>query len=474
MLFPTTVFAIFFLFVLTGGWFLVRRRTLWSLFMLVASYVFYGWWDWRFLSLIIFCTLMNHAAAVLLSRCCTHASRKTVLLLTLVADLGILGFFKYYRFFVMSGYTLCNQFGLSCSLPLFEIVLPVGISFFTFKAMSYVVDVYRRDIEPAESVLTFATYLAFFPQLVAGPIVRASVFLPQIGHQENTETVDSGHAATLILGGLFKKVVLANMLAGMLVDPLFGSPEDFGSVDVLMGIYGYAAQIYCDFSAYSDIAIGTALLLGIHFPANFDAPYSAGSFREFWKRWHISLSTWLRDYLYIPLGGSRRGNWKTQRNLIITFLLGGLWHGANWRFAVWGALHGVYLVLEKVFQRWVPVYAGTNRVWRGFLKAGSVFLVFHGICLSWVFFRAETFGDAWTLLGRLGAWKSPQLLSLFTLLLLLAGFCAQLGDGNRLEPVWRWFNRQNFLLQGVLAALILTVILGLGPQGVAPFIYFQF
>jgi len=475
MLFPTTVFAVFFLFVFSGGWLLIRHRRLWALFMLAASYVFYGWWNWRFLGLIVFCTLVNHAAALLLARFPGRVSRGWVLAVAVAVNLGVLGFFKYYRFFVLSAYALCGHLGISCSLPLLEIVLPVGISFFTFQAMSYVIDVYRREIPPAESVLDFATYLAFFPQLVAGPIVRASVFLPQIRRPENSGFVDTGRAATLILTGLFKKVVLANLLAGRLVDPVFGYPEDYGAVDVLLGVYGYAAQIYCDFSAYSDIAIGVALLLGIRFPANFNAPYFATSFREFWQRWHISLSTWLRDYLYIPLGGSRGGRWCTPRNLLLTFLLGGLWHGAQWRFVAWGALHGVYLVVERALAGWLPVrVAPRGRLAARALHLGAVLLVFHGVCLSWFFFRAETFADAWMLIGNLGTWKPPVLPGVGTLVLLAAGFAVQLTDGDRLEPVWHWFNRRSFLLQGLIAAFIITLVLGLGPQGVAPFIYFQF
>lgn len=474
MLFPTTVFAVFFLIVFLGGGLLNHHRRLWTLFMLAASYVFYGWWKWRFLSLIIVCTILNHATALLLHRFKSDNARKTMMLLAVVADLGVLGFFKYYQFFVMSAYAFCGRFGIPCSLPLLEVVLPVGISFFTFQAMSYVLDVYRRDIAPAESFLDFATYLAFFPQLVAGPIVRASVFLPQIRNPQQAGTVDAGQAVTLILGGLFKKIVLANMLSVMLVDPVFAYPESVGTVDVLLGVYGYAAQIYCDFSAYSDIAIGVALLLGIQFPANFNAPYTAGSFREFWQRWHISLSTWLRDYLYIPLGGSRRGKWMTRRNLLITFLLGGLWHGAQWRFVAWGALHGGYLIAEQVFRRWVPSYEGSSRFCRCILKAVSVLIVFHGVCLSWVFFRSETFEDAWTLLGNLFRWRTSDLLSASALALLIVSFAVQAFDGDRLKTVWRWYNRQSFLLQGLLAAFILTLILGLGPQGVAPFIYFQF
>jgi alginate O-acetyltransferase complex protein AlgI len=232
--------------------------------------------------------------------------------------------------------------------------------------------------------------------------------------------------------------------------------------------------IYCDFSAYSDIAIGVALLLGIRFPANFNAPYRAETFQDFWRRWHISLSTWLRDYLYIPLGGSRAGTWKTQRNLAITFLLGGLWHGAQWRFVMWGALHGGYLIVERAASLWLPAYTGNSRLVRRLIRFGKVMLVFHGVCLSWVFFRAETFEDAWLLLGKLGDWSTPRHLSIPTLVVLAAGFAVQAFDGDRLAPVGRWFNRQSFLLQGLLAALIITIILGLGPQGVAPFIYFQF
>ncbi|HAS84330.1 MAG TPA: MBOAT family protein [Verrucomicrobia bacterium] len=474
MLFPTTVFAIFFLVVFTGGWLLIRQRQWWSLFMLLASYIFYGWWDWRFLGLIVFCTVFNHAAALLLVRHPVPAVHRVILWVTVAINLGLLGFFKYYRFFVMSAYSACGQLGIDCSLPFLEIVLPVGISFFTFQAMSYVIDVYRKDIPPADNVIDFATYLAFFPQLVAGPIVRASDFLPQIRRPVDMGRVDTGAAAVLILGGFFKKVVLANMLAKTLVDPVFAYPEDYGALDVLLGVYGYAAQIYCDFSAYSDIAIGAALLLGIRFPANFNAPYVAGSFRDFWRRWHISLSSWLRDYLYIPLGGSRAGNWVTHRNLMLTFLLGGLWHGANWRFVVWGALHGSYLVAERQLGRWLPAYTGSNRLLRALLRMGSILVVFHGVCLSWIFFRAETFADAWQLIVNLADWRPSELASVSAVVLLLGGLAAQVLDGDRMVPAARWFNRQHVVVQGLLAALILTVILGLGPQGVAPFIYFQF
>ncbi len=476
MLFPTTVFAVFFLCVFTGSWLLCKRPTLWKLYLLACSYVFYGWWDWRFLSLIIACSLVNHAAALGMARCATSRSRRLLLVLALVFDLGVLGFFKYYSFFVLSAYTAMHRLGLSCSLPLLDVILPVGISFFTFQAMSYVIDVYRKEIEPAESTLAFSTYLAFFPQLVAGPIVRARVLLPQLTGGVRRHQIDAGRASTLILTGLFKKVVIANALAQRLVDPVFEDPSAFAAPDILLGVYGYAVQIYCDFSAYSDIAIGVALLLGIRFPVNFDAPYLASSFRGFWQRWHISLSTWLRDYLYIPLGGSRCSRLRGYRNLLITFLLGGLWHGAQWRFVAWGALHGVYLAGERALRTVVPGWG--TRADRGVLQtagrlAGGV-VVFHLVCLSWVFFRSESFGDAWILLGRLGEWRPATLWTVPVLGVLIVGFAAQGLDGRRMAPVWNWLNRQSFLLHGGLVALILTIILGLGPRGVAPFIYFQF
>ncbi|MBT3193153.1 MAG: MBOAT family protein [Verrucomicrobia bacterium] len=477
MLFPTTVFAVFFLCVFSGSWLLAERKTLWKCYLLICSYVFYGWWDWRFLSLIVLCSLVNHAAAIGLSRVMRTRSRRSILTAAILCNLGVLGFFKYYKFFVLSAYATLHQVGLSCSLPLLDVVLPVGISFFTFQAMSYVIDVYRKDTEPAQSLLEFSTYLAFFPQLVAGPIVRARVLLPQLAGGLDRRHIDAGRASSLILAGLFKKTVVANTLSQCLVDPVFEDPSAFAGPDVLLGVYGYAVQIYCDFSAYSDIAIGVALLLGIRFPANFNAPYFACSFRTFWQRWHISLSTWLRDYLYIPLGGSRGASFRVSRNLMLTFLLGGLWHGAQWRFVAWGALHGFYLLGERMLTR-VGVGAPSPRVGGrrpGWVGRGIAWvIVFHLICLSWVFFRAENFADAWLLLGRFGDWKSATLWTIPTVGMLLVGFAAQALDGTRMAPVWNWLNRQSFLLHGGIVAIILTIILGLGPQGVAPFIYFQF
>jgi len=472
MLFPTTVFAVFFLCVFTGSWLLAKHRFLWKFYLLACSYIFYGWWNWRFLFLIAGCSVMNHLLALGITKTSNSNKKRLLLAFALLFDLGILGFFKYYGFFVMSAYTVLLNLNLSCSLPLLDVVLPVGISFFTFQAMSYVIDVYRGEISAAKSLLDFSTYLAFFPQLVAGPIVRASVLLPQFSEDVRRRNIDAGRASVLILAGLFKKVVVANSIAQTIVDPVFEAPSAYAAPDILLGVYGYAIQIYCDFSAYSDIAIGVALLLGFRFPINFNAPYFASSFRGFWQRWHISLSTWLRDYLYIPLGGSRCRPWRIYRNLFITFLLGGLWHGAQWRFVAWGALHGSYLVVERLLAHWVklPKHWVVGRIMR--LISGVI--VFHFVCLAWVFFRVPSFGDAWILLGQLGEWSAGTLWAFPAFFMLVIGFSMQWMDGRRMEPVWNWLNRQSFLLHGAIVAFILTIILGFGPKGIAPFIYFQF
>jgi D-alanyl-lipoteichoic acid acyltransferase DltB (MBOAT superfamily) len=345
VIFPTIEFAAFFLVVMALSWSLMPVPRYWKPFILLASYAFYGYTDARFVLLIITSTLLNQAAAVAIAR--RHDRR--ILIAAVVADLGLLGWFKYYGFFALSVDRMLTGIGLPASLPLLQVALPIGISFFTFQALSYVIDVWRGEIRPARLV-DFAVYEAFFPHLVAGPIVRASEFLPQLAGPRDPRAVPVTRAVFLIAGGLVKKVVLADLIATRLVDPVFDTPGQRSSVEVLVAIYGYAVQIYCDFSAYSDIAIGVALLLGFRFPDNFDRPYSATSLREFWRRWHMSLSRWLRDYVYVPLGGNRRGRRRTEVNLLMTMVLGGLWHGAAWTFVCWGLLHGLGLAAERAFE----------------------------------------------------------------------------------------------------------------------------
>ncbi|MBI2438798.1 MAG: MBOAT family protein [Lentisphaerae bacterium] len=451
--------------------------TLWKPFILAASYFFYGWWDWRFLGLIIACTVTSHAACLGMARYDAYPRiRRLALILALLVNLGILGFFKYYGFFTVSIYQICAQFQIPCSLPLLDIVLPVGISFFTFQAVSYVMDVYRREMAPAKHLLDFAVYLAFFPQLVAGPIVRAKDLLPQVVQLPTRGSIlDTGRAMALILTGLFKKMVIANYLASHIADPVFAHPSAYGGWDVLIAVYGYAMQIYCDFSAYSDIAIGLGLLLGFDIMINFNAPYFATSIQSFWRRWHISLSTFLRDYLYIPLGGSRCSEPAVYRNLMITFLLGGLWHGAGWTFIIWGALHGVYLSMERVTRRLLgraDVSAKRpSSFWGDTMRRVWVFQL---ICFSWIFFRSETFHDALIMLSRFGHWTAPDLVTFPVILAMGIGFALQFLDGSRAQGLWNLLLKTPPVAQGLIAAIALLVIQLLGPEGMAPFIYFQF
>ncbi|KQC39742.1 MULTISPECIES: MBOAT family protein [unclassified Frankia] len=347
MIFPTIEFAAFFVVVMTLSWLLMPRPALWKPFILAASYFFYGFADARFVLLIVASTLINQAAA----RAIHRFRDRRILAAAIACDLGLLGWFKYYGFFALSVDRALADVGLPAPLPLLQVALPIGISFFTFQALSYVIDVHRGINAPAP-LLDFAVYEAFFPHLVAGPIVRASEFLPQLATPRDPARVPTTRAAFLILGGLIKKVVLADVLASRLVDPVFDAPGQHSSAEILAAVYGYAVQIYCDFSAYSDIAIGIALLLGFRFPDNFDRPYASRSLQEFWRRWHMTLSRWLRDYVYLPLGGSRRGRRRTYLNLMITMTLGGLWHGASWTFVLWGALHGAALVTERRLRIW--------------------------------------------------------------------------------------------------------------------------
>jgi D-alanyl-lipoteichoic acid acyltransferase DltB (MBOAT superfamily) len=336
MLFPTIEFAIFFPVVLVVSWALMSRQPLWKPFIVVASYVFYAAADPRFCLLLAGITLGNQLAARLIAASEDERRRKWICGLAVAGDLLVLGVFKYYGFFAADVGDALDSIALGLPLPLLTIALPIGISFYTFQAITYVVDVKRGDAEPA-SLIDAAIYLSFFPHLVAGPIVRASEFLPQLKAPRDPTRVAVGAGLALIGLGLIKKVLLADTLARELVDPVFGAPEAYAAPDALLAVYGYAAQIYCDFSGYTDIAIGLALLLGFVFPQNFNNPYRATGFRDFWRRWHMTLSRFLRDYLYIPLGGSRGSRLFTYRNLMITMALGGLWHGAAWTFVLWGA-----------------------------------------------------------------------------------------------------------------------------------------
>jgi alginate O-acetyltransferase complex protein AlgI len=474
VLFPTVDFAIFFVIVLTGSWLLMPHRLRWKLFVLAASYVFYGWWNPRFTLLLAGVTVLNHLAATAVARLRSDRAQRLVVGLCVVADLGILAYFKYYGFFVSSVANALSSVGIQVGLPLLQIVLPVGVSFFTFQAISYVVDVRRGDTD-AVPLLDLAVYLAFFPQLVAGPIVRAAELVPQLRRRRDPRSVDAARGFWLIGAGLVKKVVVANLLATELVDRVFANPGRFSAVEVLLAVYGYAVQIYADFSGYTDIAIGVALLLGFSFPDNFDRPYSAVTIQDFWRRWHMTLSRWLRDYLYIPLGGSRGSERATERNILLTMLLGGLWHGAAWTFVLWGAIHGVWQVLERrgLIYGGVAPTGRRQRLLRGLIT-------FHVVCLAWVFFRAESFTSALAMLGRLvTGWTSapgldPSVPWIWLPLAIAVPLAVQLVPGDVGDRLTALFSRRGVLVQGVALAALLLVVETLGPVGVAPFIYFQF
>ncbi len=472
MLFPTATFAIFFLIVMPLSWLAMPRVHRWRPFILVASYVFYSWWDWRFVFLLAGCTLWNQLLAVRIHRAVVPSQRKALLWLALAGNLAVLGYFKYYDFFVSSSDNLLSLVGLAVPLELKSIVLPVGISFYTFMAISYVVDTYRGDLVPT-TLEKFAVYLSFFPHLVAGPIVRPGELIPQFDTPRDPRRVDTSRAFYLIATGLFKKVVIANFLAANIVDEVFGAPARHSSLEILIAIYAYAVQIYADFSGYTDIAIGIALLLGFSFPQNFDSPYAARSIQDFWRRWHMTLSRWLRDYLYIPLGGSRGGTLLTYRNLMLTMLLGGLWHGAGWTFVVWGGIHGSALVAERWWKGRPGYVTRPDTVRRRVLER---FVTFQIVCLAWVFFRADSFGTAWQLItGLFGGWGRASPLVTGGVLLAIA-----VGIGSQYLPA-RWpilimerFGRLPAAGQAIVLALALMLTNAMGPEGVAPFIYFRF
>jgi D-alanyl-lipoteichoic acid acyltransferase DltB (MBOAT superfamily) len=468
MIFPTLQFAIFFGLVLPLSWALMPHPRLWKPFMIAASYVFYGSADAHFVLLLAGCTAWNQVLAILIARAGRgERVRSWLLALAIAGDLGLLGWFKYYGFFAGSLAAFTARLGLPAPLPLLQVVLPLGISFFTFQAMSYVIDVRRGQCPPART-LDFALYLSFFPHLIAGPIVRASELIPQFASPRDPQRIEAARAFGLICGGLLKKVLIADLLATRLVDPVFGAPLLHSRLDVLAAIYGYAVQIYCDFSAYSDMAIGLALLLGFQFPPNFNRPYTAVTLRDFWRRWHMSLSRWLRDYLYIGLGGNRRGHVRTYLNLLATMLLGGLWHGAAWRFVLWGGMHGAGLAVE----RWWDERRGTIVVRRPWLRW---LLTFHLVCLAWVFFRADGLATVGELAGRLVATGGATTLSTTVLLAIAAGLVWQFLPPQPAVRARALFARLGPVPQGVaLGAVLVVTSAVVSGQGVAPFIYYRF
>ncbi|MGH2839306.1 MAG: MBOAT family O-acyltransferase [Solirubrobacteraceae bacterium] len=463
MVFPTVEFAIFFPLVLAVSWALMSRPRIWKPFMLGASYVFYSAANPKFCLLLGGITVGNQCAAKLIHRSDDERYRKRVMIVAVALTLLTLGVFKYYGFFAQEFNEVLDGFGLGLPIPLAAIALPVGISFIVFQAISYTVDVKRRTIEPT-STLDLGLYLSFFSHLVAGPIVRAREFLPQLATPRDPRNVAVGAGVFLIVVGLIKKVAVADTLAREVVDPVFSVPQAFSAPDVILASYGFAVQIFCDFSGYTDIAIGTALLLGFVFPQNFDSPYRAASFREFWRRWHITLSRFLRDFLYIPLGGNRGGKWRTARNLMITMVLGGLWHGAAWGFVLWGTIHGAALTIEHFFRGKVRMPR-----WLG------VFIVFHIVVLAWIPFRAPDLNLAGDFASRLVEPGPATLWSVPVVGLIVIMLAIQLLPPRPLDAMRVRIERLSPVALGSgLAVVIAIVAATVSSQGVPPFIYFQF
>jgi alginate O-acetyltransferase complex protein AlgI len=472
VLFPTATFAIFFIVVLPLSWLLMPSGARWRAFIVLASFVFYAGWDWRFCFLLAFSILWNHVFAGAIAARDDPRTRKWLLAAALAGNLGLLGYFKYYGFFVTSTNNLFALAGIDLPLEVRSIVLPVGISFYTFMAISYLVEVYRGDFRPV-GFGKFAAYLSFFPHLVAGPIVRPGELIPQLETPRDPRYVDTSRAFFLIGTGLFMKVVIANHLAANIVDPVYGAPNQHSSLEVLVATYGYAVQIYADFFGYTNMAIGFALLLGFQFPQNFDAPYAAVSIQDFWRRWHMTLSRWLRDYVYIPLGGNRGGRLLTYRNLMLTMLLGGLWHGAGWTFVVWGGIHGVALSVERWWRERPGRTEHPSTAWR---RTWQRLLTFHVVCFAWIFFRADSFSDAWDVLVRLvTAWGEPSpLVSAGVLAAIAVGIGSQYLPRRLPLALMARFSRMPVPAQAAILSVGLLVTHAMGPEGVAPFIYFQF
>jgi alginate O-acetyltransferase complex protein AlgI len=468
MLFPTLTFGWFFLVVFVLAWSLQRSNEWRKIMLLAASWIFYGAWDWRFVALLIASGVLNWLAAkFILMSGDNEKRRKLWLVIGVVINLAILGFFKYYGFFMEQFEALLRGFGWERDLAIMQVVLPVGISFFTFQGMSYLIDIYRRQTEPA-GLLDMTLLMSFFPHLVAGPIVRASHLIPQFKESPRITRGMAAMGVLLIVWGLFKKTVIASELATGFVDPVFFDPSAHTSTDLIFAAYGYAVQIYCDFSAYSDMAVGLAALLGYRFPHNFNQPYRASSLQDFWRRWHISLSSWLRDYLYISLGGSRHGLARLCLALMTTMLLGGLWHGASWNFVIWGALHGGVLAIERLWREFKPKGMPNLPSFLG------IIITFHIFTLGWIFFRSATFADAIAFIGGIGAGGATTLLTPLALGLIVIGMALHALPPDGIQRVGVRVRRMPAVLVGLGVGAAILIVDAMRPEGVAPFIYYQF
>jgi alginate O-acetyltransferase complex protein AlgI len=495
MLFTRSVFWIFFFFALAGYSLVYPRMSLRNAYLFFISLLFYYLSGGYFFFLLIFSTITDFFLGKAIFQSETRFRRKLFLSFSVLINLGLLSYFKYAYFITESINSLAGtNLGVFDFLALWanqltgssfnvdRIILPVGISFYTFQTISYTVDVYRGKLEPVRNIVDFGFYVSFFPQLVAGPIVRAAEFVPQLYRKYHVLWREVWHAVFLIINGLIKKLVIADYISINYVDRVFDNPLAYSGFENLMAVYGYSLQIYCDFSGYTDIAIGLALLLGFRLPINFNSPYKAHSISDFWRRWHISLSSWLRDYLYIPLGGSRKGPLRTMVNLLLTMLIGGLWHGASIRFVVWGGLHGLGLVVQKIWSNWMVRFR-TKRNKGTFGRVSRIFsflLTFHFVSFSWIFFRSGDFESAGQMIEQIFVHFSldnigPMIHAYSGIFgLMIAGMLLHWLPDRIKEWYRGGFIRMHLALKLILIVLAVLLIYQFRTAGIQPFIYFQF
>jgi D-alanyl-lipoteichoic acid acyltransferase DltB (MBOAT superfamily) len=484
--FTSAAFWIFFLLVLAGYSLVYKKLLIRNLYLFLISLFFYYKAGGLFLFILIFVTVMDYACGFLIYKSKRPAGRLFFVLLSIISNLGLLGYFKYTGFIIS---TINELFGtdfrvydllsaasnsiLGTSFNISYIILPVGISFFTFQSLSYTIDVYRKKMEPVRNIIDFGFYVSFFPHLVAGPIVRASVFIPQIYKEFRLSRPEFSHALYMISKGLIKKIIISNFIALNLVDRVFDAPSIYSGFENLLAIYGYGLQIYCDFSGYTDIAIGVALILGFRLPVNFNSPYKATSISDFWKRWHISLSQWLRDYLYISLGGNKKGKIRTYFNLMVTMLLGGLWHGASLKFIIWGGLHGIGLVINKIWNVLFNSQAKASRF-------VSVFITFQFVNFCWIFFRAPDINSVGLMLKQIFSSFSPgsymTVLPAYSsaLLLMSVAYIIHLLPERIKESYRGAFIRTPLFAQLMVIMVVAILLFQMRTTEVIPFIYFRF
>lgn len=466
MLFNSLEFIVFLLAVLILNHLLKPYGKAQKWMLLIASYYFYGRWNWMYLGLIIFSTVLDYAIGLGLIRV---KNKRRLLVISVVSNLGLLAFFKYSNFLIENWNQLTIWFNLEAlKFSAIDILLPVGISFYTFQSLSYTIDVARGDSPPRKSLLDYALFVAFFPQLVAGPIVRDGEFFQQLDNRLKVDSKVCQLAIVLLTFGFVKKLVLADNLAPF-VDQVFSTPELFSAATVLTAVYAFAFQIYGDFSGYTDIAIGAALLLGFQFPKNFDYPYYSLSLQDFWRRWHMTLSRWLRDYLYVSLGGNRKGSLRTYVNLFLTMLLGGLWHGASWNFVIWGAIHGSYLGIERAFFQKMQWFNSSN----GLAKLVRWAICFHVVCFAWIFFRADSLSKAFEVLKSISTFKLNFENNADLIFLLVTSVMIVHLVGGKLDTKKK-VAESNGMLYPITILAGMLLVLWFAPFSRSPFIYFQF